>query len=532
MADTVTASGWLLRDAPVEAVDVTARTVTVRLCRWSDPRDVVERDGTAYREQHAPGSIDVAGDCHVVDHHHGVLIGRADPASLVDDGDGPVVDLRVARTAAGTDTLELLDAGVIRSVSMEFEPRDATRDRDGVITRTRSVVHGIAFAFRPQYDAPVLALREDPTMPTIDTPTPTVDPPTPPPAPTVAAVDEATLHRALDDFRRELDTRDPMEIGHPASRYRSLDDYATAAWAVLDDDARNLLHRALVDQITTNNPGVIPPGWLSTVVGIVDRGRPVISSFGVLDTPSEGMDISWPHFAGDLLTLVGKQAAEKTPITSVRVDLLRGTQPLETYAGGSDLSYQLIRRSSPSYRDAYMRIMYAAYAAVTESNATAQVLAEATGSVVFVPGTGDADALRAALFEASVAVEAATGAPAGFALVATDVFIALGGLPGLWPGPYGTNNTAGTADAGSLRVNVSGLEVRHAPYMADGQGIVSNSLAGGWFEDGPFAVAAEDVEKLGQNVAVWGMGAFGTMIPGGVVKFVPVAGTTRRGKSE
>jgi hypothetical protein len=47
---------------------------------------------------------------------------------------------------------------------------------------------------------------------------------------------------------------------------------------------------------------------------------------------------------------------------------------------------------------------------------------------------------------------------------------------------------------------------------------VSNSEAASWYEDGPFSVAAEDVEKLGQNVAVWGLGAFGIHLPMGIVE--------------
>jgi hypothetical protein len=283
-----------------------------------------------------------------------------------------------------------------------------------------------------------------------------------------------------------------------------------------------LLCRALVDQITTNNPGVIPPGWLDTVFGIVDRGRPLINAFGLRSAPAEGMDINWPYFDGNLTALVGEQLTQKAAITSVRVDLKRGTEVLRTFAGGSDISYQLIRRSSPSYRDAYMRIMMAAYAAETEAAAGSDAVAAATAGPVWVPGTGTAADLREALFGASAAVQAATGSPASFAVAATDVFTAIGSLDGLWPAPYGTSNASGTADAGSLTVNVSGLPVVHGHQLPPGTLLVSNGEAAAWLEDGPFTVTAEDVEKLGQNVAVWGMGAWATFLPAGLVK-IPAA---------
>jgi hypothetical protein len=199
--------------------------------------------------------------------------------------------------------------------------------------------------------------------------------------------------------------------------------------------------------------------------------------------------------------------------------------PLKTYAGGSDISYQLIRRSRPAYRDAYMRIMMAAYSAVVDRAATLAAVAAAKGHVVYDPAAADADGakFRAALFAASVKVEAATGSPAGFVLAATDQFVRLGGV--LTPAPYGTTNVPGVATAATLKVEVSGVPIVHAPSAANGTLLVSNSTAADWFEDGPFPIAAEDVEKLGQDVAVWGMGAFGATLPTGIVALSATAPT-------
>jgi hypothetical protein len=265
---------------------------------------------------------------------------------------------------------------------------------------------------------------------------------------------------------------------------------------------------------------------VSTVFGILDRGRPTIKAFGVDSPGPSGMEVNWPYFDGNLLALVGVQTTEKTAVTSARVDLKKGSEDLLTYAGGSDISYQLIRRSSPSYRDSYMRIMFAAYSAVTD-NAAADGLT-AGQNVVYVPaGDTTGAGLRSALFEASVLVEAATGSPAEFALVATDLFVAIGGMTNIYAAPYGTTNVAGTADASSLSVNVNGIRVIHEPYFTNGKAIVSNGQAASWYEDGPFTVVAEDVEKLGQNVAVWGLGAFGVHLPMGIVGFSATTTTSR-----
>ena len=67
-------------------------------------------------------------------------------------------------------------------------------------------------------------------------------------------------------------------------------------------------------------------------------------------------------------------------------------------------------------------------------------------------------------------------------------------------------------------VEVSGLEIINDPFLSVGSLHVSNGQAASWFEESPMVVAAEDVEKLGQNVTVWGMSTFGTQVPKNIVQ--------------
>lgn len=513
------------------------RTFTVRLCRWSTPSAPIADVDGRYREQFDRGNLAMADRVPVWDQHHGTVIGRALPDTFTETDDGPTVDVVLADTAAAGDVLALYRAGVIDSVSMEYAPGPTRRAGD-LLHRT-GTVHGIAFALNPAHDAPILKHREQETTEMTTDTAPPVMPDTPAlPAPATVHTETVTpdvLTRALDDMRDDVlrtvaaDARTGSAAGaSPLHRFRSVAEYADHIYTERDPAARALLTRALADQITGSNPGLLPPAWVQQVAGIVDRGRPVVSAFGLGNLDDAGMDVDWPYFDGDLLALVGEQTAEKTAITSVRVDIKRGSEPLATYAGGSDISYQLIRRSRPSYQDAYMRIMYAAYAAVTDRAATLSAIGYAAGHVVYDPaGDTDGSKFRAALFAASVDVEAATGSPAGFVLAATDQFVKLGGSNVLFPAPYGTSNAAGVATASTLAVEVSGVPIVHAPYAPDGTLIVSNNLAAAWFEDGPMPVAAEDVEKLGQNVAVWGLGAFGGMVPSGIVT-LSAAPATRR----
>jgi len=221
--------------------------------------------------------------------------------------------------------------------------------------------------------------------------------------------------------------------------------------------------------------------------------------------------VDWPYFNGDLSTIVGVQAAQKTEITSVRVDLLKGTTAIKTYAGGSDLSLQLLRRSDPSYLDAYVRILNAAYAVVTENAFVNDI--EATAGLVLQTITwasATEDQILAALGAASSAILTKTGAPAEFGLAAPDVFLALISKVK----PVNAQNAIGTGTAaGTLAPVISGIRIYQSAAVNAGNMLVSNESTASWHEDGPFQIDDDDVAKLGRNVAVWGMGATAVYFP-------------------
>jgi phage head maturation protease len=467
------------------------------------------------------------------------LVGRA--IELDDRDDGQYGTFRVSRTRAGDELLELATDGVYRAASAVFSPISSRVGLDGIIERQSARLRRVGIVENGAYPgAEVLAVRAAPTggnaMPRNETNPPTEPEPEPEPAPEPpapggvrVAVDSPEMLGRMEDLRREMLGRfTSLEAStgraggpHPLARWATFGEYLADASG--DPDAAVILARALADQTTADNPGVTPPTYLSEVAGIIAANRPAIAGFGgPRSLGDSGMSLHFPYFDGNLYALVAKQAAEKTEITSVKVSLKDGSFPIATFAGGSDISYQLIRRSSPSYLEAYGRIMLAAWALVTEREFELDLWSSGTGSIVFVPiGATDA-ALRAAFFEASAAVKRATGAPATVALAASDVFGSIGGQ--LVPPAYGTSNVTGTAQASTLRVNVSGLEVAEAPDLPLGQMLFSNQLAAGWHEDGPLVATAEDVARLGQNRAYWSMGASGVLIPAGIVKTSAVAG--------
>lgn len=459
------------------------------------------------------------------------LVGRA--IALEDREDGQYGTFRVSRTAAGDELLELARDGVYRGASAVFEPGRSELARDGITERISGRLRRVGIVERGAYEgAAVLAVRgaEDRSMPETEPRTPEPDPeptPTPPdPEPTPGgvrvAIDSPAMLSRMEDLRRDmlgrmssLEARGGGASPSPLARWSSLGAYL--ADASQDPAAAVLLARALADQTTPDNPGVVPPSYLGEVRGILATARPAVAGFGgAASLGDSGMSLHFPYYDGDLSTLVAEQATEKTEITSVKVSLKDGSFPISTFAGGSDISYQLIRRSRPAYLEAYGRIMLSGWALTTEKEFETALLAGATGSIVFAPATADDAAIRAAFFAASAKVRAATGSPATIVLASPDVFLKLGSV--LVPAAYGTANQTGTAQASTLRVNVSGLEVVEAPYLPASTILFGNAAAAQWHEDGPMVATAEDVARLGQNRAYWSMGATGIFIPAGLVK--------------
>jgi hypothetical protein len=503
--------------------DAATRTLTGLAVPWGA---VTQRFGTDVQftadTLRVPDQLDTIK--LLVDHDQDRPVGYATDAVHADDGlrmtfqlaDHPRADaLLVEADALLRDGLSVgveLDAAVLEEAAARlFGESSATTPLE-----LAGVVREVSAVSVPQFND--ARINQAAGLVTFTTPKGTTMPTTTaPPAATavVTTLDQIegptfSIEQLAEQLAPYLEgqRRDP----HRFSAFLSLADYYEQAF---DGKVEPFV---LVDQITADNPGVVPPAWLSTIQGIVETDRPSITALGSTPAPATGLEIKWPVWEGDIKTLVGEQLTEKSQITSVKVSFVDGGATLKTYAGGSDISYQLLKRSSPEYRAAYMELLLSGYNYVTDFVFINAVAAGATdATVTWNPVGGTSAGLRAALFSASMQVRTATGQPATVVIASDDVFLAIASLPDLFPGQYGTNNTSGTADAASLSLNVSGLNVVNDPFAPAGTLIAGNGRSAQWIEDGPYTATAEDVAKLGQDNAIWGMGAPGLFNPAGVV---------------
>jgi HK97 family phage prohead protease len=420
--------------------------------------------------------------------------------------DGLYIDFDIVNTTLGRDAATLARTGASRGLSVGFQPIKSawTKTRDAVQHMSAGLLEVSLTPYPAYATAGVSAIREEGEPPmtetVIETETVSVD--------TEAREAIATVREQVANIEARAFVAEPV---HPLAAYRSFGEYSKAVLA------GEIESRALADQITANNAGVLPPNWMMDVKNIVDLGRPGITAFGVESAGTSGMEFAWPYFDGDLALIVEEQETEKTEVNSVRIDIEKGTASLKTYAAGSDISYQLLQRSSPSYLDAHNRIMAASYALITDNAFVDEMLAVSTPINYNLSSDTTGGAFREQVFQASVNVETATGRPAEFVLVASNVFAKIGGWSTFFPAAYPVQNVSGVATAGTLGVNVSGLPVIHDRNLAAGGIIVSNTATASWIEDGPNLATAENVANLGRDIAIYGYGTAAAYTPAGII---------------
>ena len=160
---------FLVRTYAAEVTTGDGRTVDVRIVPYGVAEEVSDNKGrTFYREQWEPGAFDeqlVAGHRLKVllnfEHQSGFgnVVGKG--IALRSETDGLHGSFRVANTPAGEQALELVNDGILDSVSLEAIAKKSVRTAEGVVKRMKAHLHNVALCRYPAFaDAKVLAVRE------------------------------------------------------------------------------------------------------------------------------------------------------------------------------------------------------------------------------------------------------------------------------------------------------------------------------------------------------------------------------------
>lgn len=155
-----------------EADGVSERVIEGIVVPFGVASVVADRDaqgvvGRPYREMIARGATEGLDPSRVKLEstvHGGMLVGRGIDAKALDEG--LFMALRVAKTPAGDELLELAREGVLTDMSVVFRPISERRTSEGVVERTAIDIRRVAVLERGAYQgAQVTAVRADPDPP-------------------------------------------------------------------------------------------------------------------------------------------------------------------------------------------------------------------------------------------------------------------------------------------------------------------------------------------------------------------------------
>lgn len=166
-------TGLIRREFAAELTAGDGRTVDVRVVPYGVPAHVSDNGGrTVYREEWAAGCFDdqlVAGHRLKVllnfEHREGIgdVIGKG--VALRSMPDGLHGSFRMSQTQDGDKALELINDGILDSVSLEAKAKRSIRTVDGVVRRVSAHLQNVALCRRGAFpDARVLAVREAPEV--------------------------------------------------------------------------------------------------------------------------------------------------------------------------------------------------------------------------------------------------------------------------------------------------------------------------------------------------------------------------------
>jgi HK97 family phage major capsid protein len=306
-------------------------------------------------------------------------------------------------------------------------------------------------------------------------------------------------------------------------RYPTFGDFVIAnAAGLVPVDYRNMVFANLVDELTTDVPGLVPDAWISDVVDLLKAVTPTLQAFSRKPLPASGMNVNIPHVVQD--PDVGVQAAQKGDIATRKALINPVTLPVKTYAGGQDISIQTVERTEPAYLNILMGLFVKEMGINVNKDANAALVAgtTATGAVV-------AANLNGSFVDAAAAILTAVWQLPDVAVLGVNAWKQLGKatdstarplFPGLSP-----VNPVGSFSVADAQGNVRGLsyfvDVSMDPTMA----IVGVSDAFVSLQ-GPMGTLTADVpQKLGHDVAVYEFCAFGVVDARGLYKLTGFTGT-------
>lgn len=272
--------------------------------------------------------------------------------------------------------------------------------------------------------------------------------------------------------------------------------------------------RQLEDVVTTGNEGVVPDAIVNEMLGRIDTGRPFLNNTRRLTTPAAGTRLILPRITQG--PIVDTQESEKAELASQATVIDTVDFGMITVGGAADISMQLLKRSSPEFRQLWLDLLGEAYATDTEDKGLDALLAEAA-----VVEGGELDPAAPSFGGAFTNAATATGrtmspdriflSTAAIAAFIDAVEPSGGGGRPLYPG---IASISGLGGGGSLPGGFN-LTPVWVPALDDEAVdiLVGPSRAFAWAEDGTYTLEADVPSKFGRDIGLAGMIWYAPLYP-------------------
>lgn len=373
------------------------------------------------RERFEAGSVELDRDGvpTIVLYRHDEPIGRITAGR--DTEAGFEIDGQLSDTERGREVATLLRDGVISRLSIGFRPEEYRIEvEDDTETIVHTKVRALEFSLVPfpaYSSATVTKVRTAPTDPTTEG-----DPAMS--TTTLTRADLDPIEESLQDLERQIAAGlDSRSAGPSEPMFRSIGDYLQKV--AKGDDAAVEFHRATAGQTTEGS--IKTESYLGEFIKWVEDRRQLINTFDTGALPATGMSVEYAQLVSNTM-VAGKQPGEGEDLPGPgKVLLETKSEPIETFGGWTELSRQVIERSTVPYLDTVMKALALAYIKATNADFRARILATITGQAengIELPAAATIWDYRDAIIDAG-----AQYADNGFSLeglvVSTDQFKAL-----------------------------------------------------------------------------------------------------------
>lgn len=399
-----------------------------------------------------------------------VLYRHDDPVGVItsfrDLEEGFEVTGRLSETERGNEAMTLLRDGVIRSLSIGFEPIEYTvekrDDQDDLIHWTRVRAREFSLVPFPAYDsAKISDVRSEKKDSPMETDTLTRD-------------DLNPITDSITDLQREISLLgNSTETTADGEQFRSMGGLLKAL--ARGEDTAMEFHRAYTGATTADT--VMRPAWLGDYVKLVDDRRKVVNQFTRGALPSDGLSVDYYQLDEDN-TAVDEQPAEGDDLAYGALKLKDANAPVKTYGGWTELSRQAIERATVPALNITLRALALRYARVTNyavATRYAQIIqahlaAEpADNAAVELSSTADATDWLNMIVDAALLYEERGFEISGLNVTA-DVFKQLNGLKDgdrRLMRVYGDgSNNVGELNLTQVSGNLAGVQVTLLPNTA------------------------------------------------------------------